>query len=119
MKERLIWMIVAIVLVIVILPFHFTYVGFGIAAGLAIVLFDFTRNKRESFDSKYGYWSLIIGIFCLLVAYYVSKNYGISFDELDYDKSFFKLVRGLPFFGITFLTIGVVVITKSMLNKQA
>ena len=104
--ERLVFLPIALVLAILVSPFHLSYFTFGILAGLGIILFDFVRGKDESFEPQFGYWSLIFGLVCLAIAFYISNSHGITFEGLDHDQTFPKFVRPLPYFGVTFLTIG-------------
>ena len=117
--ERLIFLPVAFALAILASPFHLSYLTFAILVGLGIILFDFVRGKNESFEPQFGYCSLVVGLVCLAIAFYISKSYGITFEALDHDRTVPKFVRRLPYFGVTFLTIGAVIVIKSIFSKPS
>lgn len=104
--ERLVFLPLAFALAFLAFNFHLSYFTFAILAGLGIIVFDFVRGKEESFEPQFGYWSVLFGLVCLAIAFYISNSYGITFEALDHDKTFPKLVRRLPYFGVTLLTIG-------------
>jgi len=116
--ERLVFLPVAFALAILASPFHLSYFAFAVLAGLGIILFDFVRGKEESFEPQFGYWSVLLGFVCVAIAFYISNSYGITFEALDHDRTFPKLVRRLPYFGVTFLTIGAVIVIKSIFNRR-
>lgn len=116
--ERLVFIPVGLAIAILTSPFHLTYFAFAIVVGLAITLLDFMWGNKEAFDPQFGYWSLATGLVCLVVAYYLSNDQGITFDEMVNDKTFPKLLRRLPYFGVAFLTIGTVIVIKSIFRKR-
>ncbi|MEQ1533672.1 MAG: hypothetical protein HOO97_11310 [Sideroxydans sp.] len=113
--ERLIFLPFAIA--VMAYPFHLSYFGFAVVAGFGIILVDFFRGKNESFEPTFGLLLLLIGIIFLVVAFYICNSLGITFEALDHDKTFPKLVRRLPYFGIVFLTMGIVIVAKSVIHK--
>lgn len=115
--ERLIFLPFAFAIAVLAYPFHLSYFGFAVVAGLGIILVDFFRGKNESFEPKFGLLLFLIGIICLVVALYICNSLGMTFETLDHDKTFPKLVRRLPYFGIAFLTMGIVIVAKSVIHK--
>jgi len=95
----------------------FPNITLAIIVAIFILLFDLLRGKENS-DPQVGYWFLAIGIALLISAYFVSSNYGISFEALDQDKSFPKLVRGLPYYGVSSLTMGAIIVAKSLFTRR-
>jgi len=116
--ERLVFLPVALTLAVFVAPFHLSYFTFTIVAGLGIILFDYVCGKEESFEPQFGYWSVLFGLVCLAIAFYISNKYRITFEALDHDRSFPKFVRRLPYFGVTFLIVGAVIVIKSIFSKR-
>jgi hypothetical protein len=117
MRERFLFLPVAFALALLVIPFHLSYIALAIIVAIAILLFDLLRGK-ENYDPQDGYWFLAIGVILLVSAYFVSSNYGISFEALDHDQSFPKLVRRLPYFGVASLTIGAIIVAKSLFIRR-
>lgn len=116
--ERLVFLPVAFALAILASPFQLSYFSFAVLAGFSIVLFDFVRGEEETFEPQYGYLSIVFGFVCLAIAFYITYSRGITFEALDQDRTFPKFVRRMPYFGVTFLTIGVVIVLKSIVNRR-
>jgi hypothetical protein len=63
-------------------------------------------EEEPSGSSATGYLMVFVGMGLMAVAYFVGHRYGISFETLDQDRSFPKLVRRLPYFGIVCISFG-------------
>ena len=116
--ERLVFLPVALTLAVFFAPYHLSYFTFAIVTGIGIILLDYVRGKEEFFEPRFGYWSVLFGLACLAIAFYISNKYSITFEALNHDKTFPKLVRRLPYFGVTLLTIGAVIVIKSIFSKR-
>ena len=116
--KRLIFLPVALIFAAVLVPFHFSYITISIFAGIVIIFFDFFTDRDYSTKSLVGYWAIFFGVLCLAIAFYLSHISGITFEALLNDRDFPKVVRRLPSFGIAFLTIGAVIVLKSIFIRR-
>jgi hypothetical protein len=119
MLERMAFSVAAIAVAILMLPFDLSYVGVGIVVAVAILFFDYAWGNDETFRVDYGYLSVVIGVLCLGATFFISKRYGISFEELSHDENFTEFVQRLPYFGVAFMTMGIVVMLKSIFSSRS
>lgn len=99
------------------LNYHLTYFSFGILIGLSIIFVDYLHGKEHTSDPQFGYISVLVGIALLATTFFITNSYGITFEELDQDKNFSKFARYLPVFSVTFLTMGVFGVIKSISGR--
>jgi hypothetical protein len=118
MYERFIFLPITICCAFIVFYFHLAYFSAGVLIGIAVVLFDLVRGRDEIFNIKAGYGFLAIGIALLMAAEFVCRNYGFSFDELDHQKSLPKFVRNLPGIGVGMITMGLIIIIKSVFGAK-
>jgi hypothetical protein len=116
--ERLAFLPIAIGIALIVVRFDLTYSSFAVLVGVALPILYLIRSQNASLDSKLGYFWILFGMACLVVAYFICNSYGISFETLDHDRSFPKLVRRLPYFGIAFLTTGTTIIAISVFMRR-
>jgi hypothetical protein len=96
----------AIVAVVLAIYLDLTFVGVAILFGSAFAILSYVFEVERSGSSATGYFMVFLGMGLLAVAYVVCNRYGISFETLDQDRSFPKLVRRLPYFGIACISFG-------------
>lgn len=99
-------------------PYDVSYLGLAIFVGIGIVIYDLIRSNGEALKPHTAIWFLMIGSVCLAVALYESNKYGVTFDAINQAKIFPKSIRRLPYHGITFITVGVLVVIKSLLKEK-
>lgn len=116
--DRLAFFPVTIVIVLIALYLHLTYVSVAILSGIAVPLFDLVRNKDFFSSTTASYLCCLLGLALLICAYLVCNHYGISFAELDSDRSFPRLVRRLPYLGIAFLSTAATTMAISIFRKS-
>ena len=118
MTQRLAFLPVAIVTALIAIRLDLTYVGFAILIGIAIPIVALVRGREMFATTTPGYAFVVFGFALLIIAYFVCNHYGISFGALDQDRSFPRAIRRLPYFGIAFLTSGVMAIGISIFRQQ-
>jgi len=116
--ERLVFLPVAIVTALIAVRLDLTYVGFAILIGAAIVIVSIARGDDTFATPISGYAFAAIGAGLLVCAYFVCNHYGVSFEALDRDRSFPRAVRRLPYFGIAFLSAGIMAIGLSLFSRK-
>lgn len=116
--ERLAFLPVAIITALIAIRLDLTYVSLAILVGIVIPVFAMVRGSDMFSSSAPGYAFAIVGLALLVLAYLVCSHYGISFEALDQDRSFPRTVRRLPYFGIAFLTTGLIAIAVSIFRQQ-
>lgn len=118
--ERLAFLPVAIVSTLVAVRLDLSYVGLAILVGIGIPIVFMVRGRDMFSSTAPGYAFAIVGLGLLAIAYFVCSHYGISFETLNQDRSFPRVVRRLPYFAIAFLTSGAtaIVISGFLQGKQ-
>ena len=116
--ERLAFLPVAIFTALIAVRLDLTYVGFAILAGVAIAIVSVIRGSETFATPASGYAFVVIGAGLLVCAYFVCNHYGVSFEALDRDRSFPRAVRRLPYFGIAFLSAGIMAIGLSLFRRK-
>ena len=105
--ERLAFFPLAIIIALISTRLNLTYVGFAILIGVALAIASLVRGKETYVTATPGYAFVMLGLAITLIAYFVCSHYGISFETLDQDRSFPKVARRLPYFGLAFLSYGI------------
>lgn len=116
--DRLLFLPVAFMLVLVAQPYDLSYLGFAILVGIAVFLYDCFRGDSEALQSRTGVLFLLIGSISLAIALFLSDKYGVTFDAMDHDQTFPKFIRRLPYYGIAFITTGALVMIRSFLKSK-
>ncbi|MGQ3169168.1 MAG: hypothetical protein ACT6RZ_00740 [Methylophilus sp.] len=116
--DRLLFLPAALILAIVTGPYDLSYLGLAILVGIGIVIYDLIRSDGEALESHTAVWFLMIGSICLAIALYESNRYGVTFDAMNDARTFPKSIRRLPYYGIIFITVGVLVVIKSLLKEK-
>lgn len=116
--ERLLFLALAIIATLVAVRFELTYVGFAILVGFAIPVVSLVCGRDAFSSTPSGYVLMVAGVLLLVIAHLVCSQYGISFDALDHDRSFPRLVRRLPSFGIACLSSGLTTIAISAFRQR-
>lgn len=107
-----------IITVLIAIRLDLTYVGLAILVGIAMPIVSMVREGEMFRSAMPGYAFSVVGLALLALAYLVCSHYGISFEALEYDRSFPRAVRRLPYFGIALLTSGVTTIAISIFRQQ-
>ena len=116
--DRLAFFPVTIMIVLIAVYLHLTYVSVAILGGMVIPLFGLISGKDILASTATGYLCGLLGIALLICAYLVCNHYAISLAELDSDRSFPRLVRRLPFSGIAMLSTAATIFAISMFRKR-
>lgn len=116
--DRLFFIPLGFILAIIARPYNLTYLGTAILVGVIIVAFDCMRTESVIFRPETGTWFLIIGSAFLGIALFICDSYAITFDDLDHDKTFPKLIKRLPYIGISSITMGTVIAIKSFFRTK-
>lgn len=111
---RLVFLAFAIAAALIAHRLDLTYVGFSVAIGIMLPVLGMARSEATATP---GYVFVWLGIALLILAFFVCKKYGISFEALDRYRSFPKTVRRLPYYGLTFLTAGLTIIVIAIFRK--
>ena len=98
--------------------FHLSYVGAAVLTALGIALLEYVRGEEQLTGPQAGFWTVPVGLMCLIATSFASNRYGLSFEALARDRSFPKLVRSLPFLSVVLLTLGAVPVIKSVFGKR-
>ena len=117
MLDRLIFLPVAIALGFGAAYLNLGYAGLGVLVGIAILVFDALRGKSFAPAFETGSVLVGIGLTCYWGGYFYARKHGMSLDELDAARSFPKYLRRLPYYGITAITMGVVLIVLDIANR--
>lgn len=116
--ERLAFLPISIVIALIAIRFELTYSGLAILGGIALPFFDRARSRAMPIDDSHGFFWVAFGAVVLGIAYLVSNHYALSLEALDHDRSFPRLIRRLPYFGIAFMTMGATILALSFLRKR-
>ena len=118
MQDRLLFLPVAIALGLCAAYLNLGYAGLGVLFGIAILVFDALRG--QSFAPSFGTGSALagMGLACYWGGYFYARKHGMSLDELDADRNLPKYLRRLPYYGITAITMGVVLIVLDIANRS-
>jgi Na+/melibiose symporter-like transporter len=116
--ERLVFLPVAIATALISIRLDLTYAGLAVLVGIVIPLVSLVRGEDMFSTATLGYLCVFLGIALLTFSYFVCNHYGISFEALDHDWSFPRVVRRSPYFGIAFLSTGATTIAISILKKR-
>jgi hypothetical protein len=116
--DRLAFFPVTIVIVLIAVYLHLTFVSVAILGGIVIPLFGLISGKDIFASTATGYLCSLLGIALLICAYLICNHYGISFAKLDSDRSFPRLVRRLPYYGITLLSTAATTFAISIFRKR-
>ena len=118
MLERLAFIPVAIVLASIAIYFDFTYVGFGVLIGITLP-FCWALNGEKIIPSiELGGLIGLIGLACYIAAKYVALKNGLTLEELDAARKYSKFIRRLPYYSITAITTGLVLVIMGVLKKH-
>lgn len=117
--NRVLFLPVAILAVLIGDRLHLGYIGFAILIGITIPFFSFLVGENEMLMSaSFGYVLMGIGGALLLIAYSISIHYGLTFEALDQDRTFLRPIRRLPCFGIASISAGVTSIALSNFRQR-
>lgn len=116
--ERLAFLFIAIIVALTAVRLNLTYVGFAILVGIALPVVSLVRDRDMSSTAPSGCVLVVIGLVLLVIAHLVCNRYGISFSALDHDRSFPKLVRRLPYYGIAAVSSGLTSIAISVFRQR-
>ncbi len=116
--ERLVFLPVAIVTALIAVRLDLSYVGLAILVGVAISIAFIVRGSETFATPASGYAFVVMGAGLLVCAYFVCNHYGVSFEALDRDRSLPRAVRRLPYFGIAFLSAGIMAIGLSFFRRK-
>lgn len=115
--ERLAFFPVALIAALIAVRLNLTYVGFAILIGMLLPIASLLRGKETYSTATPGYALIVIGLAIMLIAYSVCSHYGISFETLDQDRSFSRGVRRLPYFGLAFLSSGMMALAIFIVRR--
>jgi len=115
--ERLTFFPIAIITALISIRLNLTYVGFAMLIGLVLPITLLVRRKETYASAMPGYAFVVVGLVITLIAYLVCLHYGISFEALDQDRSFSRVVRRLPYFGLTFLSAGITALAIFLVRR--
>jgi hypothetical protein len=117
MPDRLLFLPVAIALGLGAAYLKLGYAGLGILAGVAI--FAFSMLRGQSFAPAFETGSILVGIglACYWGGYFFARKHGMSLDELAAARSSPEYLRRLPYYGITAITMGVILMVLDIANR--
>jgi hypothetical protein len=116
--ERLALLAVGIVVALIAIQLNLTYVGLAVLIGIAMPVFSIVRGSDTFSSAMSAYVFVVIGFGLLVLAYFICDHYGIPFETLDEDRSFPRVIRRLPYFGIVFLTSGCTAMAIAIFRRQ-
>lgn len=116
--ERLAFLPIGMVIALVAVRFELSYASTAILLGIALAFLDRLRGRAPAIDGRFGFFwvafgALLVGGACLL-----AERYGISLATLDRDKSFPRIVRHLPGFGIACMSMGATILALACLQRR-
>jgi hypothetical protein len=94
--------------------FNLSYFGQGVLMGLILALFYIGRSKYLKVAAL-GF--CVVGALCLWLALDYSANLGMTFEALNQTRSVGKLTRRMPFYAVTSLCAGIVLLAYLVLGK--
>lgn len=118
MLDRFLFILIGLALGMAAWYFDFGYLGLGILIGLAVPCLSVIRGA--SFTSSFNTGALIAltGIVCYLAAVFYCNKYGMSLAECYAASVFTKHIRRLPFYGISCLTAGIIIMIFDILGRR-
>ena len=94
-----------------------SYIGLGIDLGVLFAIAYSLASGRSDPPFGLGITILLIGITGFAMTYYLSKEYGMSFDELYRSRPISRFGRRFPLYTVTALTTGILLISYTALGK--
>ena len=118
MPDRLLFLPFAIALGLGAAYLNLGYAGFGVLAAIAILMFSALRG--EPFKPAFETGSVLVGIgpACYWGGYLYAQKHGMSLDQLDAARNFPKFLRRLPYYGVTAITMGVILIVFDIAKRS-
>lgn len=111
-------MIAALIVLYISVHLELAYVGFAVLLGVSFTLLSLFLSDDLLTSIASSYVCAFIGLAILLVAYLICSSYGISFEALNQDRSIPRLIRRLPYFGITLISAGMTNFVISIVKRN-
>jgi hypothetical protein len=118
MLDRLLFFPVAIAIGLGASYLGFNYVGVGVLAAIAVLVFSGLRGESFAPAFETGTALTALGLACFWGGYFYARKHGMSLEELDAARNVPKFLRRLPYYGIAAITMGVVLIVLDFANRR-
>ena len=116
--KRLAYLPQAALIALIAIRLNLNYAGLAVLIGAAIPLGSWIKDREAFATTTLGNALFLVGLVLLILAYLVCAHHGITLEALDSDRSFPRIVRRLPYFGLAFLTSGITAIVISICRSK-